>query len=929
MPIYRVDVGTRPGLDDKFSQNIEAALCEQGVAPRNLKAFRVFLIEGEIDPEAVARAVLADPITECFEISEASEPKPFAVQIFKKPGVMDPVEASARKAISDLGFSVRNVRTGLAVRLEGVSGDALKRAVFRSLANEVVDDVYLGGHAFTSLSLGKPYHFQLKRVKLTEHLAKELALSRDELEAIRAHFEKLGRDPTDVEVETIAQTWSEHCKHKTFNSEIEFNGEIIPNLLRTTIFQATQELNKPWCVSVFKDNAGIVEFDEKFNVCFKVETHNHPSAIEPYGGASTGVGGVIRDILGCGLGAKPIANIDVFAVGMPDVREADLLPGVIHPKRLLKGVVAGVRDYGNRMGIPTVAGAVIFDNRYLGNPLVYCGTVGVIPRDKSWKRARTGDLIVVAGGRTGRDGIHGATFSSAQLDESSERVSQSAVQIGNAIVQKKLLDALLEARDQGLYTCVTDCGAGGLSSAVGEMGEELGAEVELDRVPLKYEGLSYTEIWISEAQERMVLAVPPPNVQALLEVCRTHDVEATVIGRFTDTRRLVLRYQGTEVANLEMEFLHHGLPRSRRRATWNPTRLPEPRLEDRPEYTEDLLRLLAHPNVASKEWIIRQYDHEVQGGSVIKPLCGPERDGPSDAAVVRPRLDSYRGVAIGLGINSRYSDIDPYWMAACAIDEAMRNVVSVGADPERVALLDNFSWAGPGDPEVLGALVLAARACRDVARAYGTPFISGKDSLNNEFVTSGRTIRIPHTLLISALGLVHDVRRCVTMDAKAPGHGVYIVGVTRPELGGSLFYAVHGHTGSSVPQVDLKLAPKIFAAVARAIREGCVAACHDVSEGGMAVALAEMAFAGGVGLEIELQPVPRANIRKTFEILFSESPTRFIVEAADEEAFECAMKDVPFAKIGRTTHSKRLVVEGVIDASLDELKAAWKAPLAW
>ncbi|MEM0927524.1 MAG: AIR synthase-related protein, partial [Planctomycetota bacterium] len=525
----------------------------------------------------------------------------------------------------------------------------------------------------------------------------------------------------------------------------------------------------------FKDNAGVVTFNDEFHACFKVETHNHPSALEPYGGANTGIGGVIRDPMGTGLGAKPVCNTDVFCFAPPDTPADQLPPGVLHPRRVMKGVVAGVRDYGNRMGIPTVNGAVYFDPRYLGNPLVYAGNVGMIPVGKEEKQVIAGDLIVSIGGRTGRDGIHGATFSSAELTSESESLSGGAVQIGNAITEKMVLDVLIQARDRGLYHAVTDCGAGGFSSAVGEMGEEVGAEVWLEKAPLKYDGLSYTEIWISEAQERMVLAVPRQSWDELRELCESEGVEAAVLGEFTATGELHLLYHGETVGNLSMAFLHGGRPPVIRDAVYEPaekTPLVVKGSGSDMDDGETLLGILSSLNVASKHWVIRQYDHEVQGGSVIKPLVGPLCDGPGDAAVVRPLLDSNRGLVISCGMNPYYGDFDTYHMAASAIDEAMRNAVAVGADPSRIAILDNFCWGYTDRPETLGSLVRAAIACQDVAVGLGTPFISGKDSLNNEFSyfdTEGekQTISIPASLLISAMGQIEGVVRRINDDFAA------------------------------------------------------------------------------------------------------------------------------------------------------------------
>ncbi len=932
-----------------------------------------YLVEGGLsreDAERLARDLLVDAVAETGRVGALNEHVDAGrlATVLLKPGVMDPAAQSVLETARDLGLAVESVRTFR--RYFGPPPAEEARAVlFRKvLANEAVEQVVAGPLTVEHLALGSTYAFRLVTVPLRdlddpalEKLSREgqLALNRDEMRSIREHFRDLGRDPTDVELETLAQTWSEHCSHKTLKGPIDFveeDGKVrrIDNLLKVTIFGATAEIRRrlgtdDWCVSVFADNAGVVRFDDRHHVCFKVETHNHPSAIEPYGGANTGLGGVIRDPLGTGLGAKPICNTDVFCFAPPDTPPEALPPGVLHPLKVMKGVVAGVRDYGNRMGIPTVNGAVCFDERYLANPLVYCGTIGLIPVDRCKKEARAGDLVVAVGGRTGRDGIHGATFSSVELSAESETVSGGAVQIGNAITEKKLLDVLLQARDEGLYDAITDCGAGGFSSAVGEMAEAVGAHVRLEQAPLKYAGLSYTEIWISEAQERMVLAVPPASWPRLEELCKSEDVEATVIGTFEATGRLRLTYQDQQVADLDMGFLHHGRPQVVRRAI-------APQKADRnvcptgrrgadipvchsgtdSDLTEVLLRILGSPNVCSKEWIIRQYDHEVQGGSVLKPLVGVRDDGPGDAAVVMPVLGSWTGLAVGCGLNPRYGDLDPYAMAAAAVDEAVRNVVAVGADPARVALLDNFCWGNTDRPEVLGSLVRAAEACRDVALAYGTPFISGKDSLNNEYHSGDRHVVIPPTLLISALGRVPDVRRCASMDLKAAGNLLFLVGHTKDEMGGSHYHLVRGLQGGTVPRPDLALAPRIFAGLHAAIRRGVVRSCHDLSEGGLAVAVAEMAFAGGIGADLT-HPGTAEGVLADEVLLFSESTTRFVVEVAPGDAAalrECLGAEVPLVQLGQTCKEPRLRIAGaggewVVWASLGQLKEAWQKPLHW
>ena len=771
-----------------------------------------------------------------------------------------------------------------------------------------------------------------------------LSLNLIEMQAIQSHFAGLGRDPTDVEIETLAQTWSEHCVHKTFRGVIEYieNDKqpiTINGLLQTTIIQVTEELNKNWCVSVFEDNAGIIEFDYEHNIVFKVETHNHPSAIEPYGGAGTGIGGVIRDSLGTGLGAKPILNTNVFCFGLPDLDYNQLPKGTLHPKRVFKGVVSGVRDYGNRMGIPTANGAILFDYRYTGNPLVYCGNVGIIPADRCQKKVELGDAIVVIGGKTGRDGIHGATFSSLELDDSSENLG-SVVQIGNPIVEKKITDVLIQARDLNLYNCITDCGAGGLSSAIGEMGSDFGAEVYLDDVSLKYEGLAPWEIWLSEAQERMVISIPLHNLDPFLEICQAESVEVTVLGKFTGTKQLQIHYHGQIVADLGMDFLHHGIPRITKQAVWKKPIHPNPNFERSKDLTGILHNILACPNVASKEWVIRQYDHEVQGGMVIKPLVGIENDGPSDACVTLPVLGSKKGVVIANGINPLFGDIDPYHMAASAIDEAIRNVISVGGRFDRVALLDNFSWGNPDKPDRLGGLVRAAQACYDIALAYGTPFISGKDSLYNEYhdTSTGDQLAIPGTLLISAISVIDDVDKAITMDAKSPGNLIYVIGKTYEEIGGSHYTAIHNFVGNSVPIVRPETGKRIIQSLNHAIDQRLIRSCHDCSEGGIGVACAEMAFAGGFGMDLDLSNVPRSNQTNADElILFSESNSRFIAEISpqNQKEFEHALIGVPFNVIGQVTEGKEFIINGmttgekIVDTTTDQLKASWQGTFNW
>ena len=759
-----------------------------------------------------------------------------------------------------------------------------------------------------------------------------LSLSLEEMKTIQKYFKRKGRNPTDVEINTIAQTWSEHCFHKTFKGVIKFNGETIDGLLKSYIMKATKQLNKPWCVSVFSDNAGIIKFDERYSIAFKVETHNHPTALDPYGGAGTGTGGVFRDIMG--VGARPILSTNVLFFGPVDYPYEKLPKGVMHPKRIMRGAVAGIRDYGNKMGIPTANGAIGFDEGYICNPLVYAGSVGIMPTNKYVKNPKPRDAILLVGGRTGRDGIHGVTFASSELTPESEKVAAVAVQIGNPIMEKKVLEALIKARDKRnkpLYSAVTDCGGGGLSSAVGEMGKNLGALVDLDKVPLKYAGLAPWEIWISESQERMVLAVPKENLKEVIDIFQGEDCEATVIGEFTNTRRLTLRFNGIVVGDLDMDFLHEGMPKVVRKAVWKREVHPEPRIEEKKDLTEELKKILKDPNVASKEWVIRQYDHEVQAHTIIKPLCGIG-DGPSDACVLKPLEDSWRGIVVSNGVNPKYS-MDPYNMALSAIDEAIRNNVCCGG--RRIALLDNFSWGNPEKEDGLGQLVLAVKGCYDGALGFETPFISGKDSLYNEYSLNG-TSSIPPTLLISAIGIIPDVRTAVSMDLKELGNQIYIIGATRNELGGSRYYELYGSKGGTVPTVDVKEAKEAYDRLVRAIDQGLVRACHDCSEGGLGVAAAEMAFAGDLGMEIYLKNVPTLNLDRNDKILFSESNSRILVEVpgSKEEEFKKVMAGATFAKIGRIIKEKNFVVYGlseevIVEEKIAELRNVWKSVFNW
>jgi phosphoribosylformylglycinamidine synthase II len=762
-------------------------------------------------------------------------------------------------------------------------------------------------------------------IEINDELA--LGLSIQEMKSIQTYFKKESRNPTDVELQTISQTWSEHCYHKTFKGKIQIDGKEIDSLFKTYIAKATKEIKSPWCFSVFEDNAGIVKFDKGYGIAAKVETHNHPSAVEPFGGAATGVGGVIRDILG--VWADPIACTDVLGFGPLDYDYTKLPAGVKHPKYVYMGVTAGISAYGNNMGIPTVNGAIYFDESYTGNVTVYCGCIGLLPLNKFTKNAKPEHIIVLAGGKTGRDGIHGVTFASAELTEKSEEISRPAVQIADPIEEEKVKRAIIEIRDLQLASATTDLGGGGLSSAIGETAEKFdcGTIIDLDKVPLKYLGLAPWEIYISESQERMLITMPPENLERVMAIFDKEDVAATAIGKLKTERRLQLNFYGEKVADMEMAFLFNPC-KSVKTATIETPFMKEPDFPEPENLTEILMQLLSAPNIASKESVIRTYDHEVKGNTTLKPLQG-EYAGPNDAAVLKPLDDSWKGLAISCGMNPNYGKIDAYWMAASAIDEAVRNNIAVGG--RRIALLDNFTWGNPEKPERLGLLVRACEACYDLATAFRTPFISGKDSLYNESPLGPVT----PTLLITAVGIIPNIQFTTSMDLKAPGNLLYIIGDTFNELGGSEYYKLKGYLGASVPKVKSAKAKRTFKAVTKAMDLGLIKSCHDLSEGGLAVAAAEMSFSGGYGLELDLSKVPGKELERNDFVLFSESNSRFLLEVSekDKQEFESLMKGKRCVRIGKVNKDEKLLIRGfnqktVVEASLTELRCSWKKTLS-
>jgi len=1079
---------------------------------------RIFFVSGnlsETDVDRISRELLADSVTEQYIIGVSDKgDADHTIDVTLQVGVTDPVAENLIRAAKNLNIKLTNAATGQHFKLYGdLSTDELEQLATKVFSNTVVQRFTIDE------AISAPFISPKEGDGLVETIAvrgandaelleiskeRRLSLDLNEMKAVQSWYISEGREPTDIELEMVAQTWSEHCVHKTFKAKINFedengNIEVIDGLIHQYLKAATDKVDKDWVYSAFVDNAGIVRFNDEFDLAFKAETHNHPSALEPFGGANTGVGGVVRDVLG--VSAKPIANTDILCFGPQDLPDSEIPEGVLHPRRIQSGVVHGVEDYGNKMGIPTVNGAIVYDKGYTANPLVFCGCVGILPHGSHVTDPQPGDYIVVLGGRTGRDGLRGATFSSMEMDTSTSEIASISVQIGHPINEKQVQEVILRARDEKLYTAITDCGAGGLSSAVGEMGEELGAEVQLQTIPLKYPGLRPWEIWLSEAQERMVMAVSPDNWDRLKQIADGQDVEITNIGTFGNDGRITLKYGEEVVCDIGSDLLHECIPRRELTAKWEkPVVENSSVLNHEVDLKDTLLKLLAHPNIRSKEDVVRRYDHEVQGGTVVKPFVGIEQHVGGDATVIVPietkhgyplslnpiqqgqrrvpeshtdilpdmrqeleevsrelhheiddsfdilwaairknqvdgrkvirkrsmggtiasfyypsahlviHIDGFcsdhlrkfdirrqeileesgfrflrihkddiqnnlsyaldqiravfreveaefhkknagevsepvRGFALSIGVCPQYTELDPYAMGWAAIDEAFRNLVAVGADPDQVSLLDNFSWGNPNLPDRLGSLVLATKACHDAALAYNAPFISGKDSLNNEYAdVDGTRHAIPGTLVISAMGIVPDVQKTVTMDLKRADSSLFVIGETRDEMGGSHFNMIHGIHGGTVPQPD-RNAINTMRALHEAIKSDVILSCHDVSEGGIAVAIAEMSMAGGIGAEIdawlnhevfyhmEYQPI---------DILFGETSGRFIVEVPDNPAektfdkFEAILNkyDVAFHSLGETKVEPFLEIVYTRDGlyypvettkfTLDELEQAYR-----
>ena len=942
----------------------------------------VYTVDADLEESQLERiaSILSQPVTQQVTVDQFQAPDEFnwAIEVGFLPGVTDNVANTARESVEDLlgrKFEPEEgVYTSQVTFLSGELSREEVESIANTLYNPIVDRVHIkkndGGFKGMDVVVPKvrldtqPTADIIDVLGMSDEglttLGKKgisnedgtsrgpLALDLTYMKAIQNYFRKKGRNPSDVEVETLAQTWSEHCKHTIFADKID---NIKEGLFETFIKAATNRIrkekgDKDFCRSVFVDNSGAIEFDENYLVTDKVETHNSPSALDPFGGAITGIVGVNRDAMGFGLGAKPIINRYGFCFADPGDKSPlykgeDFTQKMLSPRRIMDGVIDGVNVGGNCSGIPTPQGFVFFDERYKGKPLVFVGTLGLIPkesvgRNSCEKKAQPGDLIVMTGGRDGRDGIHGATFSSEVMDSGSP---MGAVQIGDPITQKKESDALIkEARDLGLYTSITDNGAGGLSCSVAEMGEESGGfHVELEKVPLKYPGLEPCNIWISESQERMTLAVPKEKWSEFSDLMERRKVEATVIGEFTDSGKGVVDYNGETVMDIEMDFLHNGLPPRPITTSYTQPVHEEPSIPDLEDLTVILHSMLERLNIASFEFISQQYDHEVQGGSVIKPLQGRGRVN-GDATITRPVLSSKKGVITSQGLNPTYSDIDTYHMAACAIDTAIRNAIAVGGSLDCLSLLDNFCWCSSDEPERLGQLKRAAQACYDYSVAFGTPFISGKDSMFNDFKgfdENGEPIKIsvPPTLLVSSLGIIEDSRKAVSLDAKFEGDLVYVLGDTHDELGASEYFAMYNGIGNNVPKVDANKNKKLYSSLSKCMDDGLVASAQSVHRGGLAVALVKTALGGKLGMDVSLENLPGTFTRNDFGS-FSESQGRLVVTVAPQyqKQFEERMEENSFAQIGVVTEDDEFLIRGksgeeIVSSPLKDLNWCYKSPL--
>lgn len=988
--IHRIEVGVKKEIRDTLGEKTKKKIGENlGIYVENIKTVDVYTIEADLSKEELdilGRDLFADPVNqECSVDNPLTHDFDWLIEVGFKPGVTDNVAKTSKEAIKDV--LKRDLKAEEAIYTSKqfvIFGKNLNKEILEHIARDFLANEMVQQWTIFDYKLFKESDFQIRPPKVEilhkpvielidlnvsdEELLniskkRKLALNLEEMKIIKSYLGRpvviekrktigLTEKVTDAELEALAQSWSEHCKHKIFNAKIKYKNhgkEIeIDSLFKTYIKSSTKQLEKEldWVVSTLWDNSGVIRFNNNWLLAVKCETHNSPSNEEPYGGAITGIVGVYRDPMGTGRGCKLIYGTYGFCTGNP-FYAGELRPK-LHPRRLLEGVRKGVEDGGNKHGVPTPYGITFFDDGYIAKPAIYVLAAGIVPFKVNGepghkKEVNPGDLIVMCGGRVGIDGIHGATESSM---EAGSWITAGHVQMGDPFTQKKSHDFLLEARDMGLFKGITDNGAGGLSSSVGEMAQlSNGFKLYLDKVPLKYVGLDPWQILVSESQERMTIAVPPEKIEKFLELAKKHDVEATVIGKFTNTGKFYCVYQDRVVTFLDMEFVHEGLPQMKLEAEWlDPQErgLYEPSFQDIENHNLFLREMLSRINICGKEYIVRQYDHEVQGTSIIKPLVGKYSDVHSDAVVLRPVLGTNEGVAISVGINPIYGKIDTYHMTALLIDEAIRRIIAVGGSLQQIALNDNFCWPSPlpsvNNPDAkykLAQLIKANQALYDYTLAFKTPCVSGKDSMSMDGTikdTSDNDHRISAlpTLQFSAVGKIDDIRKCVTMDVKEPGDLVYILGITKDELGGSEYYEARGEIGLNVPAVDTDKAIKLYNSLSKVTDKELVNSIHGIYKGGLIISLAKSSFAGGYGMEINLDQVPTEGLNNIDKILYSESASRFIViiHPESKKYFEDIMEGNIFKKIGSVENNENLkIVAGgkiIIDENIYKLKESWQ-----
>lgn len=948
MAIHEIEVSRKPDLGDPQGDAISRQIKNTFGLDVPVATTQVYQVEGLTDADRAIQLakILTDPITEDGLVGRSQttaaafvdginiqlrngEP---SVEVGFKPEMTDPRADSLMKVSEMVGSPVTEARINTRYTLKGAKVNDAAAIAKRLLINPNIEQTILATPETLSVD-SEPAPTEIVNMleatdeELMELSKDKLFLNLEEMKVIQDKFRKLERNPTDVELEHIAAAWSEHCVHKTFNAKLMVDGkEEMP--LFQMIKEATERNAGDLVATMFKDNSGGIFFYEGYVILVKWETHNSPSGIDPVAGAATGVGGVIRDIIATGQGAKTIALTNVFVVAPSDMDPSKLPPTAINPDTMLKGLAKGVESYGNPMGIPTTNGSVHFGETFAAKPTVLVGAYGIVKEELAQKgEPKPGDRVFTIGGRTGRDGIHGATFSSAEMTERTATVNSAAVQLGNPIEEKKFQDAIVEAAEKGLIRALTDCGAAGFASAIGEIGSKTGVEVDIAKAPLKYKGLSPREIWISESQERMVLALDPEKAEEFAKICKRYGVEATDLGQFTDNKKLVVKHNDETVIDLDYGFLNDGLPQRVMVANFQREMFAEPELEVPKDLDAELKKILSHGNVCSKLPIVEQYDTTVQGKSALPPFGGVKYDAPNDASIITPILGKDFGMIISHGLNPILNRIDPYRGAKWAAVEAVSNLIAVGGNYRETALCGNYIQPVP-DEQVMGSLYQQVKSVCDFQDAMGMPLVSGKDSMSSTYRRKdGTVINIDPVVNISTLGKIEDVKKTVSSDFKKTGSTVVLVGkMDRDAMGGSTYYANHGIVGNTVPDINLSTFRDVGDKMFAAIQKGQITAAHDVSEGGLATTIAEMCFGGDCGVEIGLPD----DVRPDF-YLFNETAGQFIVEVESPEVARELFGDTPHIVLGKTAVGKSFnVVQGeknLLTSNVDELKATWKKPM--